>query len=73
MTTEKKPLQLGSLVKTTNSKTVNKKVDDKLERTAITTKLDKNRFRALKLYALDHQKTSQQVMIEALDLLLSKK
>lgn len=73
MSTEKKPLQLGSLVKTSKTSPAKSKVADKSELTAITVKLDKERYRALKLLALDSGKTSQAVMVQALDLLLSSK
>lgn len=73
MSTEKKPLQLGSLVKTSKTNPAKSKAVDKSDLIAITVKLDKERYRALKLLALDSSKTSQAVMVQALDLLLSSK
>lgn len=72
MSLEKKPLQLGGLVKTKNNTASSKKENDKSDLIAITVKLDKKRYKALKMHALDAGKTSQKVMVEALDLLLSK-
>lgn len=47
--------------------------DSNEKRTAVTVKLDKHRFRALKMYGLENNMTNQDVFVKALDLLLSGK